>query len=323
MLSAHERDRLDDGALEFRPAGVIVKPIVPSTLQEAILTALDPGRRGRFPTPRHPDETSPADLLQPLKGAKVLLVEDNALNQEVARETLENAGLRVEIANDGAQAVERALRGGFDAILMDLHMPRMDGLRAARIIRGTTHGQSVPIIAMSAAAMERDKEACLAAGMNAHLAKPIVVRDLAETLLRHVKPPAAGTKPSARPMTAAGSAGSAAFPEIPGIDSADAARRLGGNAEKFIKFLNLFLSQFAGVASVLRDDIDAGRLQQAQTTLHTFRGVAGNLSVTGIAALAGQMETALKEDRVATARALLPQLEASLNALVAAVPSAD
>ena len=114
-----------------------------------------------------------AEVLQPLRGARVLLAEDNLVNQQVAMAFLTAAGLRVVVANNGVEAVDWVKKEQFALVLMDMQMPDMDGVEAARVIRGLPQGARLPIVAMTAAAMDEDKQACLAAGMNAHVSKPI------------------------------------------------------------------------------------------------------------------------------------------------------
>jgi CheY-like chemotaxis protein len=132
-----------------------------------------------------------ADLRQamrPLHGARVLLAEDNPVNQQVACAFLDAIGLQVEVAENGLQAVEQIKQGAFDAVLMDMQMPQMDGLAATRLIRAMPGHARLPIIAMTAGAMERDIQDCLAAGMDAHVSKPIDARQLVRALLAWIPP---------------------------------------------------------------------------------------------------------------------------------------
>jgi CheY-like chemotaxis protein len=131
-----------------------------------------------------------ADTMRPLHGARVLLVEDNPVNQQVACAFLAIMKLQVEVADNGLQAVERVRQEEFDAVLMDMQMPELDGASATRLIRALPGRADLPIIAMTAGAMERDVQDCLAAGMNAHVSKPIDPRQLVRTLLAWVRPPA-------------------------------------------------------------------------------------------------------------------------------------
>jgi two-component system, sensor histidine kinase and response regulator len=127
-----------------------------------------------------------AEAMRPIRGARVLLVEDNPVNQQVAAGFLEAGGLVVTLAENGLEAVEWAGKAAFDIVLMDMQMPGMDGPQATRLIRKLPQGAALPIIAMTAAALESDRQECLAAGMNAHVAKPIDARTLVKTLLEWV-----------------------------------------------------------------------------------------------------------------------------------------
>jgi two-component system sensor histidine kinase/response regulator len=127
-------------------------------------------------------------LLQNCAGAQVLLVEDNPVNQEVARQLLSWAGLQVAVADDGEQALAWLSQHRCDLVLMDVQMPRLDGLEATRRLRAMPQHQLLPVLAMTANAFEDDRQACLAAGMNDHVAKPVEPARLYATLLRWLPP---------------------------------------------------------------------------------------------------------------------------------------
>jgi two-component system sensor histidine kinase/response regulator len=130
------------------------------------------------------------EAMRPIRGARVLLVEDNVVNQQVALAFLTMAGLQVTVASDGQEAVDWARKSVFDVVLMDMQMPGMDGPQATKVIRSLPEQARLPIIAMTAAAMEEDKQECFAAGMNAHVSKPIDPGELVRTLLAWVPPQA-------------------------------------------------------------------------------------------------------------------------------------
>ncbi len=167
-------------------AQVLVKPVTPSRLFDAVMQL----QRGAAPDIPQPGSSMAdvAEAMRPLHGARVLLVEDNPVNQQVACAFLSVARLEVEVAENGLEAVERLRHEAFDAVLMDMQMPEMDGLTATRLIRALPGLESLPIIAMTAGAMERDVQDCLAAGMNAHVSKPIDAKQLMRTLLTWVRP---------------------------------------------------------------------------------------------------------------------------------------
>jgi len=184
--SLHASERVAE-ELQGRPGTqVLVKPVTPSRLFDALMQL-----QQREPSSAPATGGSVAELVEsmrPLHGARVLLVEDNPVNQQVACAFLAMAELEVEVAENGLQAIERLKHQAFDAVLMDMQMPEMDGLTATRLIRAMPQHARLPIIAMTASAMERDMQDCLAAGMNAHVSKPIDPRQLVRTLRAWIAP---------------------------------------------------------------------------------------------------------------------------------------
>ncbi|HEY6353730.1 MAG TPA: response regulator, partial [Burkholderiaceae bacterium] len=184
MTSLHLRERVLE-ALDGLPAtSVLLKPVTPSRLFETVLR-LQHGERVTA-LPALGKKSDLADALQPIRGAQVLLAEDDPVNQQVAAAFLAMGGLQVTLAHNGIEAVDWVKKAAFDVALMDMQMPDLDGLAATRVIRHLPSASSLPIIAMTAAAMEEDKQECLAAGMNAHIAKPIDPRELVDVLLSWV-----------------------------------------------------------------------------------------------------------------------------------------
>ncbi|WP_343639551.1 response regulator [Roseateles sp.] len=186
LAGAHQLDAVGR-ELGRRPGlEVLAKPVTPSRLFEAIVR-LQHGTAA--PKVARPLEKSLDEALRPLRGAEVLLVEDDPVNQQVAQAFLELGGLTVTIAGNGLQAVDLVRERDFDLVLMDMQMPEMGGIEAARCIRLLPQGHGLPIVAMTAAAMDEDRQACLAAGMDAHIGKPIVPAELVEVLLKWTRPP--------------------------------------------------------------------------------------------------------------------------------------
>ena len=186
MATQHNREQVQQALRELPAAAMLIKPITPSRLFDAIVQL-----QHADDAPRPPASARRADLAETMgtiRGARVLLVEDNPVNQQVASAFLEIAGLEVSIANNGLEAVDWVKKAAFDVVLMDMQMPDMDGTEATRAIRLLPQAAHLPIIAMTAAAMPEDQQECLAAGMNAHVSKPIDPRQLARTLLDWVAP---------------------------------------------------------------------------------------------------------------------------------------
>jgi CheY-like chemotaxis protein len=188
MLTAFSRadaqQRLVEQALAV--SALLTKPVTPSTLLDACSKAL--GLAVHHPTRLVQREEDLARHRAGLSGARILLVEDNPINQELALDVLRRAGLVVSVANDGQEALDMLEAEPFDGVLMDCQMPVLDGFAATRALRRQPRLRDLPVIAMTANAMVGDREAVLAAGMNDHIAKPIKVEEMFATLARWVRP---------------------------------------------------------------------------------------------------------------------------------------
>ena len=183
MVTAFGKEELLKESRDVHMDATLTKPVASSTLFDAIV-GLQGGRVYEHDEPSLSDAN---EIVAAIRGARILLVEDNAINQQVARELLERAGFNAEVAGDGQQALDILQRESFDAVLMDLQMPVMDGFETTRRIRSDARFRDLPVIAMTAAVMAQDKEACRAAGMNDHVAKPVVPRELMTALAKWIK----------------------------------------------------------------------------------------------------------------------------------------
>jgi PAS domain S-box-containing protein len=258
-------------------AGVLAKPASPASLLEQVETLLAGGAG--------PDEPSP--LHARLDGMRVLLVEDNEINQEVAQFILRHAGAVVETVANGQLAVDALLAAPerCDVVLMDVQMPVLNGYDATVAIRaGGPLLARLPIVAMTANVMEEDRRLADEAGMDAHVAKPIDVEELLGVLTR-LAPAAAH----------AGTATAAPAAALPGIDRAAALARLGGNYDALVGLLKRFEQSQGGTVGEVRALLAAGRLPQAAQALHRLRGVAANLGAGAVAGLAAEAEAALRQ----------------------------
>jgi CheY-like chemotaxis protein len=188
MTTLQEREQATEALRELPATAVLQKPVTPSRLFDTIVR-LQHGDAVQ-PRPASGRIGDLAEAMRPIHGARVLVAEDNLVNQQVAIAFLTMAGLDVTVANNGLEAVEWVKKARFDVVLMDMQMPEMDGLQATRAIRKLPQGDGLPLIAMTAAAMAEDQQECLAAGMNAHIAKPIDPKQLTRTLLAWVSPQA-------------------------------------------------------------------------------------------------------------------------------------
>jgi PAS domain S-box-containing protein len=223
-------------------------------------------------------------------GARVLLVEDNVLGQQVAREVLEAVGLRVEVAGNGAEALERVAASDYDVVLMDMQMPVMDGLEATRRLRATARGQSVPVLAMTANAYDEDRRRCIEAGMNGFVAKPVEPSQLYAALADWI--------PDGESALSEGSPSAAVeIAEPPAERLLDEARGLayvGGRRSSYRRLLGKFAEMHGGDAAKVQAALAADDRGSAERTVHTVKGVAAMLGAVALQRSAGDLETRLR-----------------------------
>jgi CheY-like chemotaxis protein len=226
----------------------------------------------------------------------VLLVEDNALNQELALDLLGQAGLHVVVAEHGRQALEAlGSDGDFDGVLMDCQMPVMDGFEATRAIRADARWARLPVLAMTANAMAGDRERVLAAGMNDHISKPIDVDEMFVTMARWIRPGV--RRPAAVANAAAPLPVSIAPGALPGIDVAGGLRRTQNNTPLYRRMLDKFASGHADFTQAFTAALDSGDLALATRLAHTLRGTAGTIGANAVWEAATELELACNQGR--------------------------
>jgi PAS domain S-box-containing protein len=254
-----------------------------------------------------------------LTGRHVLVVDDNAMNQEVVEQVLSLAGATVSLANDGAQALQR-LRldpNVYQAVLMDIQMPVMDGLTATRLIRQELGLHRLPIIGLTAGVQPQERQKALDAGMNELLNKPIRLERLANAIRRWLPDPSTESTPTASPSIAPGGEPAAAFPMIPGIDREQAAEILCGNRTMFRRLLELLVTEAGDLVEHVRQDLERGRRREAAARLHNLKSQAGSVGASAIQNLAKHLEEAIDrgENDLGTA---LEDLDRQLRDLIEA-----
>nr|WP_154387924.1 PAS domain-containing protein [Duganella alba] len=297
MTSEHRAAALVQQSSALGLAGVLAKPVSPARLLERVsgLLAGDQAADGILAQLEH------TPLHGRLAGMRILLVEDNEINQEVAEYMLLHAGATVEVASNGQLAVEllAAAPERYDVVLMDVQMPVMNGYDATREIR--RQGRlTLPIIAMTANVLEDDRRRAAEAGMNAHVAKPIDVEELISVLTRLVtirdatREMVAPVPAKAPPATPAAELMPPISP-LPGIDVEAALGRLGGNYDALSALLKRFEQSQGGAVVDVRALLGAEQRQQAAQVLHRLRGVAANLGAADVARLAAAAEAVLHD----------------------------
>jgi two-component system, sensor histidine kinase and response regulator len=294
VVTAFGREDIQLQADEMGIDGYLMKPVTPSTIYDTLV--------GLFGVVG--PETLRSGIVAPSQdatGIRILLVEDNEINQQVATELFESAGATVTIANHGGEAVSMFEEGQktppFDIVFMDLQMPEMDGVTATKLLRARPELRKLPIIAMTAHALVQERQRCIEAGMNDHVSKPIEPDVLFATLLRWAKPQKRQTAgeqgPGAEP------AEEIILPEIDGLDLAGGLKRLAGNKRLYRNLLTQFADKQSDVNSQILAAVSSGDRKVAEGIVHTVKGVAGNIGLGQIFAVAERLELAIREEDVA------------------------
>ena len=293
MLTAFNREDVLQRLAQRKLAvgALLIKPVTPSTLFDACSTVLGATvQRQRRSTKR--EETVLAHQEQ-LRGAHMLLVEDNAINREIALSLLDRAGIVTAVARDGQEALEVLEHQDFDGVLMDCQMPILDGYAATRALRLQPRWRELPVIAMTANAMVGDREKALAAGMNDHIAKPIKVDEMFATLARWIRPRAAG---AGTPVAAAGNdANVDPLAGLTAIDSRAGIAAMMGDRTLYVQLLRMFRDREADFAQRFRVASSSGDAAAAMRMAHDLKSVTGSLAVLGVHQAASELERACME----------------------------
>ena len=348
LVTAYGPEEFRAEAKEAQVAAFLIKPVDPQILLRTII--------GLFPTtgqvliPAKPAAVAAVAGAIPtidaaLRGQRVLLAEDNEINREIAVELLTDAGLEVDIAENGRIACDRVAASGdsYAAVLMDVQMPEMDGVEATAHIRQTWAAAGLPIIAMTAHAYEAERQRCFAAGMNDHISKPVDPAVLVATLNRWLKPRGVSAAVVQQDVGAAPPVAviKQDLPDdLPPFDIASALRRVNGKTPLLRKLIIDFGNKYGDLVATLRDQIAGGALKDAHALAHTLKGVSASLELKDVAKAAAEIEAALAsgdvsgiDDRVAeldgylapalvAAKSLVPPLVAPAETAAAPVDQA-
>jgi len=321
MVTAYGNDEFRAEVERADIAAFLTKPVEPATLLETI-TGLFSGDDTQTAAMAEP--AGPVPMVAPaLRGLRVLLAEDNDINREIAIELLTDAGLEVDVAENGRIACERVAAAGahYAGVLMDVQMPEMDGIEATVSIRRSWPADRLPIIAMTAHAYETERQRCFDAGMNDHIAKPVDPALLVRTLDLWLKPGRAAPPASANAVVEAASPIDDLPDALPPFDIAAGLIRVNGKRSLLRKLIVGFGESFANSADDLRGYIATGALVEARRLAHTLKGTAGSLELAEVSRIAAEIETLIANDTLDDLDPLIDRLGEGLALATAAAAS--
>jgi two-component system sensor histidine kinase/response regulator len=305
--SHEDRSRMES----LQADGFLMKPVTATMLTNTLIELFEPNSQ--------PEQEFAEIVVPDFKEISVLLVEDNMLNQQLALELMQEAGIVVAVAANGQIAVDMlaADASRYDLVLMDLQMPEMDGFEATRIIRADSRLDALPIVAMTAHAMESDRARCLAVGMNDHLSKPIDPEELYQAIGRWCSPDGHASALANATRVAAALKVDVGDLAIEGVDVMGGIRRTMGNKQFYLQLLSHFRNDQGMMVDKLRQAIESDDRALAERVAHTLKGAAGLVGASFVQGLAAELETELRrgaKDR--TLQPLLDQLERDMQALL-------
>lgn len=323
MITAYGREDVMQQVKSACLDGFLLKPITPSTLLDTIMDTL--GEKGGFRGAERSIKDWEIKPIESIKGAHVLVAEDNNINQQVAVELLERAGLQVSIAENGRKAVEKAKESSYDMILMDVQMPEMDGYEATKEIRHyelqitKSEGKEInrlPIIAMTANAMAGDREKCLEVGMDDHVSKPIDPANLYDTLVRWIPERECISVPIEDNVDHQICSEDILPEKLAGIDQKEGLKRVADNKKLYKKLLLDFYLDHRNDTQSIRNFLLENQLNQAQRLAHTVKGVAGSIGAEQLYKAALNLEAALRNEEKHSYDDLLTVFSLSLDNVV-------
>jgi len=312
LATGYYAEELSEKAKQAGVNDIISKPFTASTLGRSLASTLF-----QRELPDESDAESGEGIPESILRAPILVVEDNEINQQVAREILTSHKFKVDIVENGQLAVEAVHNKNYSLVLMDIQMPVMDGLKAARTIRADFNYQQLPILAMTANAMSGDEERSLAAGMQGHIAKPIDEQQLIKAIIKWAVPgdytnnqqpevPAATEEdePAKPPVR---------IPQVKGIEFEAALKRLQYNVELYLKLVEQLYETYQGSATKVSDFITRGQHDSARRYFHSLKGAAANLGFTQLQNKAADLEQFMAEGNIDKVADQITELEKRLR----------
>jgi len=303
MVTGFGREEIMQQAEEVGLQGFLIKPVGPSMLYDTIMEVF--GKATETVHHRDREKGEIPEGLDNVRGARILLVEDNDINQQVALETLAIEGFFVEVTDNGKLGAEKLFEQGirsdlnkaegFELVLMDLQMPVMDGYEATSEIRKNLEYRNLPIIAMTADAMTGVREKVIDTGMNDYVTKPINPKELWAALVKWIKP---GERelPDGFQQKKENPADDIQLPDIPGVDVKKGFSRVGGNRKLYLNLLSKFRDDYGTGVDIIRKAVGDGDREAAVRQAHTIKGVAGNIGAEAVQQAAAVVEKVLKEE---------------------------
>ncbi|MCP4108803.1 MAG: response regulator [Desulfobacteraceae bacterium] len=321
MVTAFDRD---DVAWQTEYIGVnsfLIKPITQSLLFDTIMEVFERDDKSSR------DQTSTSERTEAeekIRWTRILLVEDNSINRQVAMELLENAGVMVGVANNGKEAILALEKFDYDAVLMDVQMPEMDGYEATELIRCDPGYKDLPIIAMTAHAMTGDRERCLKSGMNDYLTKPIDTGQLFSTLAKWIKSKKREPDKNVLRQRIPAKHTDVLLPDtLPGFDIESAMKRLENNTGLYKKLLKEFQRDYVGSADRIRDALEKDDKNTALRLAHTLKGVGGNIAACELQEAASKLEMGIKHRKTDDYDSMLEDVEKILDNLMESLKGLD
>lgn len=316
MVSAYNMEDLKEKTASLGVSAVLAKPVSPSTLLDALAQTM----KIAAPASVQAHARSAASPVPRFDGSRVLLVEDNAINREVATRMLEDAGIAVDSAADGVQAVQKVAEGSYDMVFMDIQMPEMDGFEATRTIRSDSGFAGLPIIAMTAYAMSGDRERCLAAGMNDHISKPFDPEQLCGICAKWL-PAAPRPAPDIRiPQVKRGNDDADPIRGLPGIDKDAAIMHFAGRIEILPDIIREFCAMYADVDERLKAFAEKGDSDGLRKFAHSMRGAAGSIAATKTMEAAAALEESILGTRDGDRDVIIEQFRRAMHELLRCGP---
>ncbi len=319
MITAFGREDMKFQVEKYKLDGFLLKPVNPSILLDTVATAYGKEIKSQ----NHPILSSfkDKDLLDSIRGAQILLVEDNMINQQVAFELMDREGISVTIANNGAEAVDFVRKQSFNLVLMDIQMPIMDGYTATKKIKNMPAGKKLPIVAMTAHALTDDHKKSLDCGMKDHITKPINPEEFFSILLKWIDPQEiVGDIPVKKPKSKVNDNKYGPLPEsLPGFDIQDGLSRASNDEALYLELLNLFKEDSKSLVNQIKTTFKDGDFENTCSLVHNIKGVSGNLGATKLFQKANNLELALKADEKSLYQELYEIFEKELDTVMASL----